>query len=140
MAFLVACQSSSSNAPEAIKESFQADFPEVKESTWEQQEDGNTWLGNFETPKGKFEVLYAPNGGLIYAKREIANVRDIPSGVNNEFTRVFTGYEVDHAYEINTPRGTLHELHVHFETEHLILRYDSNLKLTIEYPETEPNP
>jgi hypothetical protein len=136
----MACQDQPSDVPAVILESFETDFPDAEDVQWEEQEGDVIWVASFPHPKGNMEAMYAISGALIYAKRQISDEREIPTRVMEEYNMAFNGFSIDEAHEISTPKGNLYELHVHMNAEYLILRYDQNMKMTIEYPETTENP
>lgn len=102
---LIACTAvlnAQKQAPDAVKKSFAAKFPDVKKVKWEKED--NNWEASFEKDKKEYSALFSENGQWLETEMEIP-VNELPQAVKDAINKRYPNVTITEAAIIEKADG-----------------------------------
>ncbi|GIV29364.1 MAG: hypothetical protein KatS3mg028_0430 [Bacteroidia bacterium] len=105
VSMLIACTAvlnAQKQAPDAVKKSFAAKFPDVKKVKWE-KENGN-WEANFDKDKKEYSAVFSEDGKWVETEVEIP-ANELPAAVKDAVNKRYPNTPITEAAIIEKNDG-----------------------------------
>lgn len=96
------------NPPSTVKDAFQLKFPNAQSVKWEMEHE-TEWEAEFKLDGTKYSASFSNEGAWKETEHEVAE-SSLPSAVKNTLKNEFTGYKIEEAEMIETPKFSGYEL------------------------------
>jgi hypothetical protein len=107
--FILGCQSSKSQVPEAVEIAFKEKYPGENDPDWEKDRNGN-FESSFKIDGKKYRADFSPEGKWIETERSLKK-KDLPKAIEEKLEKDFDDFDIVEIEEVqHSTKGLFYDV------------------------------
>ena len=117
---------SEKDIPVAVKNAFNAKYPNMKVTDWDWEEDKDAYEAEFKMNGRENEAYFSPDGAWLKTKTDIKH-EQLPTAVRNALASgEYSAWHMSDYAEMDTPEGKRYKVRARKGVDFVYLKYDAN--------------